>query len=150
MGAIPQVTKTGPRTYAVVETVIGGQFVEGRATVNGVDGVGVAGADSVKVLGVALLDTIPEAAVVTEPSIDAFGTANLLAATQNIRCAVAYAPDEVPVKYAAQAAFGDRLKVAAAGTVTPAGSTADPRTIVAICTQPGGVAAGARGLARLV
>lgn len=150
MSAIPEVTKTGPRTYAVVEVVIGGQLVEGRPTTNGVNGIGVAGAGSVKCLGVALLDTIPDAAVVTEPTVDNFGTANLLVATQNTRCSVANAPAEVPVKYSANAAFGDRLVVTAAGTVAPAGANPDARTIVAICAQPGGVLSGAKGLTRLV
>ncbi|MGH8938619.1 MAG: hypothetical protein ACRDV2_04635, partial [Actinomycetes bacterium] len=46
---------------------------------------------------------------------------------------------EVPVKYAAAAAFGDKLVAASNGRVTPAGATPDARTIVGECTELAGV-----------
>jgi hypothetical protein len=55
----------------------------------------------------------------------------------------------VPVKFAAAAAFGDRLIAAAAGTVTPAGATPDARTIVGFCAELAGVALNGTGLMRV-
>lgn len=139
-GVIPRFT-TGPVTYNVVETVRGGQIVEARAGSK----VGVAGAGSTKVLGVATKDATPPA---SQQSVDAFGrqVTNLTEITEFV--AVGHAA-EYPVTYAAAAAFGDPLVAAANGQVAPAGAAPDARTIIGRCTEPAGVALGAVGLARI-
>lgn len=129
MGAIPQVRKTGPKSYPAAETVLGGQLVEGRTTSGG--SVGVAAAGSFKVLGVSLNDAV--ATLVTDPVNGILNTAPL-GTRVNVAKSV-----EVPVKYAAAAAFGDKLIAASLGRVTPAGATPDARTIVGECTELGGV-----------
>lgn len=129
MAAIPQARKTGPKSYPVVENVLGGQLVEGRAA----SVVGVAAAGSAKVLGVALNDAVPT--LVTDPVNGVLNTA-----PTGTRASVAKGV-EVPVTYAAAAAFGDKLIAASNGCVTPAGATPDARTIVGECTEPAGVAA---------
>lgn len=129
MGAIPQVRKTGPKSYPAVEAVLGGQLVEGRATNGG--SVGVAAAGSFKVLGVSLNDAV--ATLVTDPVNGVLNTAPL-GTRVNVAKSV-----EVPVKYAAAAAFGDKLIAASNGRVTPAGATPDARTIVGECTELDGV-----------
>lgn len=126
MTAIPQVRKTGPKSYPVAETVTGGQLVEGRTTGDG-DAVGVAAAGTVKCLGVALNDAV--ATLVTDPVGGVLNTAPL-----GTRVAVAKNVD-VPVKYAAAANIGDKLVAASLGRVTPAGATPDARTIVGECTE---------------
>lgn len=135
MGAIPQVRKTGPKSYPAAETVTGGQLVEGRAAGK----VGVAAAGSAKVVGVALNDAV--ATLVTDPVGGVLNTA-----PTGTRVNVSNR-DEVPVTYVAAADFGDALVAAAGGKVTPAGATPDARTIVGRCTEPDGVAAGAVGKA---
>jgi hypothetical protein len=153
VSAVPQVTKTGPRTYvpAVGENIVGGQLVEARAGGR----IGVAAAGSMKVLGVALTDAIAPEARSTEATI-VNGRPLLDAATLPVNVAVAYGGDEVPVTYAAAAAFGDKLVVGAtAGQVAPAApvgtdTTVDARRVVGICSAPAGVAAGAVGLMRTV
>lgn len=135
MAAIPQVRKTGPKSYPAAEAIVGGQLVEGRAG----SVAGVAAAASVRVLGVALNDAV--ATLVTDPVNGVLNTA-----PTGTRVNVARG-EEVPVTYAAAAAFGDPLVAAANGQVTPAGATPDARTIVGRCTELAGVAAGAVGLA---
>lgn len=129
MGAIPQVRKTGPKSYPAAEAVVGGQLVEGRAAGK----VGVAGAGSAKVLGVSLNDAV--AVLVTDPVNGVLDTA-----PTGTRVNVAKSV-EVPVKYAAAANLGDKLVAASNGRVTPAGATPDARTIVGECTEPAGVTA---------
>jgi hypothetical protein len=133
MAAIPQVRQTGPKSYPAVAAVTGGQIVEGRATSGG--GVGPAAAGSFKVVGVALNDAVTT--LITDPVGGVLNTA-----PTGTRVNVAKGV-EVPVTYAAAAAFGDKLIAAANGTVTPAGVTPDARTIIGECTEVGGVAAGA-------
>lgn len=137
MTAIPVHRKTGAKSYPAVEAISGGQLVEGRTTGSG--GVGVAAAGTAKCLGVATNDAV--AALVTDPVNGVLDTAPL-GTRVNVQHGV-----EVPVKYAANAALGDKLVAAALGTVTPAGATPDARTIVGECTQVGGVLAAATGLA---
>lgn len=127
--AIPQRRQTGPQSYPAAEPVVGGQLVEGRTTGGG--SAGVAAAGSVKVLGVALNDAV--VTLVTQPVggvLDTAPTGTRVNVAKNV---------EVPVKYAAAAAFGDKLIAASAGRVTPAGATPDARTIVGECRQVGGV-----------
>ncbi|WP_094980337.1 hypothetical protein [Rhodococcus pyridinivorans] len=144
MSAIPQVTKTGPKTYTPAELVLGGQLVEGRP--GGL--IGVAAAGSTKVLGVALTDAIPPASLATTPATDSYGRPVLNAAPLPTSTAVAYAGIEVPVTYSAAAELGDRLVATAGGKVAPAAADADARTLVGVCTQVAGVAANATGLMR--
>lgn len=145
MAAIPQVRKTGPRTYVPAELIVGGQVVEAR----GSSRVGVAGAGSLKVLGIAVTDGINPEAFVNTPTV-VNGLPVLDATQYPANVVVADAGIEVPVKYAAAAAFGDKLIAAAAGTVTPAGANPDARTIVGWCSEPAGVAINATGLVRTI
>lgn len=127
MPEIPIRRKHGGRSYPAAETIVGGQLVEGRAASK----AGVAAAGSFKVLGVARNDAV--AALVTEPVngiLDTAPTGTRVGVEKNV---------EVPVKYAAAAAFGDKLVAASNGRVTPAGATPDARTIVGECTELGGV-----------
>lgn len=134
MSGIPQVTKTGPKTFTPAEPILGGQLVEGRSASR----VGVAAAGSTRVLGVAVVDGQSPDALVTTPTV-VNGRPQLNAAPLATLVSVAYGGIEVPVTYAANANLGDRLVAAANGTVTPAGATPDARTIVGTCTEPGGV-----------
>jgi hypothetical protein len=131
MPAIPIRRKHGARSYPAAETIVGGQLVEGRTTGGG--SAGVAAAGSAKVLGVANCDAV--ATLVTQPVngiLDTAPTGTLVGVEKNV---------EAPVKYAAPAAFGDKLVAASLGRVTPAGATPDARTIVGECTELGGVSA---------
>lgn len=141
MAAVPQVRKTGPRTYVPAELILGGQVVEARAAGR----VGVAAAGSLKTLGVAVTDGINPEAFTSEPTTVA-GVPTIDAAQRQNNVVVADSGIEVPVTYAAAAAFGDRLQAAAAGAVTPMAAAADCRLLVGTCTEPLGVALGAVGL----
>jgi hypothetical protein len=148
MAGIPQVTKTGPRTYvpAVGQVITGGQLVEG--TTGG--RIRVATAGSTRVLGVAVTDAVAPESLVTDPTL-VNGQYVLNAAPRPQNVAVAYGGIEVPVVYSAAAAFGDLLIAAANGQVAPAGATPDARTIVGRCTAPAGVTTpGQVGLMRTV
>lgn len=146
MPAIPQVTKTGPRTYVPASgvAITAGQVVEARAGGR----IGPAAAGSLVTLGVALQDAIaPEDLVTTPTTVGGRSVLNTAILPQNV--AVAYGPVETTVTYAAAATFGQLLVAAANGQVTPAGAAADVRTIVGRCAAPGGVGAGQVGLIRL-
>jgi len=145
-GTIPRFNG-GPVTYEVVETVLGGKLVEARAASK----VGVAAAGSVKCLGVATKDAAPVAALT---GTDAFGnpTINISPVSQYV------AVQGIPaifdtIVYAANAAFGDLLKCAALGQVTPwVTGTDNPSLIVARCVEPAGVVIGtkATGLTKIL
>lgn len=141
MSGIAVRRKGGVQSFAVAETVTGGQLVEARAA----SVVGVAAAGSTKVLGVAIADAVPSA-----DFNDAPVNGVLNADPKPNRVGLAHSGDEVPVTYAANAAFGDKLIAAANGQVTPAGAAPDARTIVGTCTEPAGVtvATNAVGLMR--
>jgi hypothetical protein len=146
MPGIPQVTRTGPRTYVPASgvSVLAGQLVEARAGGR----IGPAAAGSTVCLGVALQDAIaPEDLVTTAATVGNRSVLNTAVLPQNV--AVAYGGVEVQVTYAAAATFGQSLIAAANGQVTPAGATPDARTLVGICTAPGGVGIGAVGLMRV-
>ncbi|WFN94164.1 hypothetical protein [Gordonia sihwensis] len=149
MSGIAQVTKGGPKTFtpAEGEVITGGQVVEAR------DGgrIGVAGAGSVTVLGVALTDALSPEGFPGENSTDALGRPVVSAVAVPTNVAVAYGATEVKVTYAEAAKFGDKLVAAANGAVTPAAyeGGVDARAIVGTCTEPGGVASGSVGLIRL-
>lgn len=145
MAGIPQVTKTGPKTFTPNEVVLGGQLVEGRD--NG--RIGVAAADSERVLGVALTDAqspdAPQGGTTTDaigrPIVNAMGIPTIVA--------VAYGGTEVAVTYSAAAKLGQRLVSTGAGKVGPAPADATAAKIVGTCTEPKGVEANKRGLIRL-
>lgn len=138
MSGVAVVTRTGPKTFTPDNDgvgIVGGLLLEARSTGR----VGVAAAASVHVVGVALTDAQAPEALVTAPTVDAFGRNVLSAAQFPTSVAVAYGGAEVAVTYSANAAFGDLLVATAGGKVAPAGSTPDARTIVGRCTEPLGV-----------
>lgn len=145
MPGIPQYQKTGPVTYSPAsgQTVTGGQLVDAVNVAPAISTVGrvqPSAAGSLVCLGVALTDAIAPEQVNNAPTTDASTgrpVINMFSAPTVV--AVACGGAIVPVKYAANAAFGEALIAAANGTVTPAGATPDARTIVGWCRQPGGV-----------
>lgn len=130
MSGIAVRRKHGPRSHEVAEAIVGGQLVEGRASSK----VGVAGAGSKKVLGVAIADAVPASAFNPAPVNGVLNAAPL-----PNRVGLASRGDEVPVKYAATATFGQKLKAAAAGTVTPFVDGDDAQLLVGKCIEPAGV-----------
>lgn len=143
-GVTPRFQGGGPVTYTVVETIIGGQLVEGRT--GGL--IGVAAAGSVKCLGVATKDATP---TVAGTGTDAFGNPTLAVQYVTNTVAVGGGDQIYPVTYSANAALGDPLVVTANGTVAPAAATPDARTIVGRCVEPAGVVVGTQpiGLAKI-
>lgn len=145
MSGIPVRRKGGVQSFEVAENVTGGQLIEARAASQ----VGVAAANTTKFVGVAIADAVPASSFNAAP---VNGVLN--ADPQPNRVGVAHSGDEVPVTYAAAAAFGDQLVAAANGQVTPyvpaaAGAAPNAHLIVGRCTEPAGVAAGAVGLMRI-
>jgi hypothetical protein len=146
MAAVPQTFKTGPQTYVPAELVVGGQVVEARASSR----VGVAGAGSLKTLGIAVTDGINPEAFTNDATV-VNGLPVLDATQRQNHVVVANGGIVVAgVKYAAAAAFGDRLKAAALGTVTPMGAAEDCRLQVGVCVEPAGVLINATGLVRTI
>lgn len=133
MSAIPMVTKHGPKTFHVVETVRGGQVVEARAGGK----IGVAAEDSAAVLGVSIGDAAPPE---DSSGTDAFGNPLVSAVAVPEYTAVAYGGIEVRCVFAAAAAFGDAVVSAGGGKVKPAGETPTGR-ILGYVTDPAGVSA---------
>lgn len=122
--------KHGPRSHEVVENILGGQLVEGRAASK----VGVAAAASKRVLGVAIGDAVPASSFNAAP---VNGVLNAMPLPN--RVGLASRGDEVPVKYAAVATFGQKLKAASAGRVTPFVDGDDAQLLVGKCIEPAGV-----------
>lgn len=145
MGSIQQRFTSGPRTYEAVEALVGGELVEARAGGVELPGCGKAAAGSLKVLGVAQKD----ASVHPGNAAPRTPVAGVLDVTMAPYEVAVISDGFVPVKYAAAAAYGDRLVAAANGTVTPAGATPDARTIVGWCAEKGGVVLGGTGLTRI-
>lgn len=128
---------TGPRTFKVSADVDGGQVVQYDGDGNGT--IEPAGADSVVAIGVALT-----------PAEPAGSDVDTHFATPRPETAVCYAPHEVKVTYEDAATEGAPLKCAAAGAVTPMVLGTDAAHLqIGICTEAGGVLAGAKGLMRL-
>lgn len=145
MAAIPQITQGGPKTFTPAEVILGGQLVEARSAGR----IGIAAADSVKVLGVALTDGQSPETAQGGTSVDAIGRPVINAMPIPTGVSVAYAGTETKVTYSAAATFGAKLVSTGAGKVGPAAPDATAAEIVGICTQPQGVAAGAVGLIRI-
>jgi hypothetical protein len=137
-GALPHY-RSGPDSYQVSAAVAGGTLViaDGTTTTT----VSTAGAGAINVLGVAGNDAqpVPNQASATDSLA---GGAPLLDISVVGDYVAVYHGVDIAVTYAATAAFGQLLKSAAAGQVTPwvSGTDTLPATIVGRCTQPGGVA----------
>lgn len=134
MSGLYPVTRSGPDTYEVSTTTVGGQLV----MVDGVTGkikptTGVVNT----VLGVALTDAVP-----------AGSGSNLAFGTAPKTTSVAYGPSTVVLTAAANIAFGQLVVAAAAGQVTP-GSTPTYDQIVGRCVEPAGIVSGSTGRIRL-
>lgn len=144
-GVIPKFT-TGPVTYKAGQAIKGGQLVEARgARVDIAAGtVGVAGAGSLLVLGVATTDAKPA----TDPnSTDEFG--NPVLDTSGVSEFTAVGVGFYPVLFTTNAGHGQALIAAAGGGVAAAGAAPDARSVVGYCAEPNGVVAGATGLAKI-
>lgn len=144
-GVIPKF-ENGPVTYEVNAVVRGGRLVEPDGTTGKVK---EATANTVKCLGVATKDAKPRGSA---SSTDEFGNevTTLVNVTEHV--AVGGSNRTYPVTYAANAAFGDLLKAAANGTVTPwVDGTDSPARIVGRCAEKAGVvvATKAVGLAKI-
>lgn len=144
MAGVPVRYSDQPITYAVSAVVAGGQFVDAdqsASTTNLAGTVTPSGAGSKIAVGVALRDAAP---VGTDSATDA--------AARPANTTVARGGCVVPVTFAAASTFGDRLKTAAAGAVTPwIDGTDDPAMIVAINVDDGGhVASAATGYVALL
>lgn len=145
-GALPHY-RLGPDSYQVSVLVIGGQLVVPDASP--ATTVSVAGAGAVNVIGVAGSDASPivsQAGNTTtygDPLVDI----SALPDYTGVYCG----PVDIHVTYAANAAFGQLLKSAALGQVTPwvSGTDTNPATIVGRCTQPGGVVVSTIAVARM-
>lgn len=135
MSGVNPVLFDGPDTVTVNAAVTGGMLV---APVGTTGQVGPAAAGATNVLGVALEDGAPASA-----------QTNLNFATARTEVAVAYGNIDVPVTYAANAAWGQKLQAAANGQVTPYVTTNTGDFIVGICSAPAGVTAGNVGRMRL-
>lgn len=141
-GVLPRF-QSGPRTYKVNSAVKGGQVVQART-----DGtIEPAAAASAKVLGVALGDAAPRPD--QSSSTTSYGAPVVDMSVLPEHTGVAYAGEVMPVTYAANAAFGVKLKAAANGQVTPWTTGTDAADlIIGTCDEPAGVASGAVGLMR--
>ena len=136
MSGVHYTLQHGPDTFEVNVPVTGGMLVEPDGTTGRVK---PATAGSLKVLGVAATDAKPAG---SDTPLD------FTVARPHV--AVYYSPVDIKVTYTNAATFGAKLIAAANGQVTPAGATPDAASIVGICTEPGGVAAGAKGRIRLL
>jgi hypothetical protein len=107
-----------------------------------------ASADSELVIGVATVDAVPTTTDQT-PTVPGWPGPSINIAALPPYTAVA-AEGVWPCLYAADAAFGDRLKAAATGQVTPwISGTDNPELIIGICYEPDGVTATHFGATRL-
>ena len=143
MPGIPVVRKSNPTyTPASGVAITAGQVVEARTGGR----IGPAAAGSLVALGVAIQDAIaPEDLVTQATTVGGRSVLNTAVLPQNVTV-VDTPGHHVPVVYAAAATFGQKLICAANGQVTPAGAAPDARTVVGVCSAPGGVALGATGL----
>ena len=133
-GSLPHY-KLGPDSYQVSALVAGGTLVIADSSGNTVS---TAGAGALNVLGVAGNDASP---IVSQAgTTTAYGDTLVDISVLPDYVSVYHGAD-MHVTYAANAAFGQLLKAAANGTVTPwvSGTDTLPATIVGRCTQPGGV-----------
>lgn len=139
-GALPH-SKQGPDNFQVSALVLGGQLVVPDASP--ATTVSVAGAGAVNVLGVAGNDASPQVSQAAFTDPNAGGQPLIDISVLPDYTAVHRLPTDIHVTYAATATFGQLLKAAAAGQVTPwvSGTDTNAALIVGKCTQPGGVVA---------
>lgn len=136
--------RNGPVTYFAVEAIAGGQLVEGRTG----SVIGVAGANSLKCLGVArrniqpaTTDTVNGTTISGYPAIDVSGDDPQGAIDYDVI---------IPLTYTAACAFGMPVKCAANGAVAPwVDGTDTAGTKIGQCREPAGVSAAGPGLTRL-
>lgn len=102
-------------SYTCAEAIVGGQLVERRV---GTRLVGVAGAGSLHVCGVARWDVPATRATIQGPQV---GDGFELTVARNVI---------IPVTASGAIAAGDKLVAAAAGAVAAAGATPDARLVV--------------------
>jgi len=135
-GVLPRY-QHGPVTFNVspADAVVGGQLVESDGLTPA--GVHVAGASSILVIGVASNDAV--GASYAQTATAAGTTAPVINAALLPNQVAVYASGVFGLLYAASAAFGQRLKAAANGTVTPFTGGETPNELVGICYEPGGV-----------
>jgi len=142
-GVVP-VYQDGPVTRQVTETVKGGQLVEARSA--GL--VGVAAVGSKVCLGVASKDAVPTAT--SQDGTDSVTGLPIINEYPYSPYVAVYDEGYFNLTYAAAAAFGQKLKCAANGQVTPFVSGTDtPDMLVGSCQEPLGVASGAVGLTHI-
>lgn len=138
-GAVPHFDAS-PLTCDVVAAVAGGQLVEAR-TPSGTAvqyPCGPAAAGSVKVFGVALIDATN--------ATQAVGLAFTLPPST-----VVAVQGVVPVTYAASATYGQLLKAAAAGQVTPyVPGTDDASLVIGKCMESAGAGSATVGKMRIL
>jgi hypothetical protein len=136
----------GPLTFSAT-TIANGGNIKGGSLVepDGTTGrIKTAGANSVKVLGVALGDAAGSDYAASDTT-DAWG--NVTAAMGHLvpnETAVAY-QGVFKLKASAAIAFGELVIAAANGEIAPNGAGTDALRIVGRCVEPGGIASGARG-----
>lgn len=142
MSAVLPHYKTGPINKQVSTLVIGGQFVEPTTATAGTTDltVKVAGSASTNVLGVAGADANVLTAQSGAPN--SYGQPQIDISVLTDYVAVYCGPVDIWCYYVGAANEGERLIIGATGgAVTAAGATPDARTVVGVCTHPGGVAA---------
>lgn len=134
--------KMGPASLQVATLVFGGQLVEPNTQTAGTTDYTVRPAQlAFNVLGVAGNDANVLTAQTGSPN--SYGAPLIDISVLTDYTAVYSAGYDIWVWYSGQATPGQRLIVdltAAKGTVTAAGASPDARSVVGICTQPGGVA----------
>lgn len=141
-GVLPRF-ESGPPSFTVAEAITGGQLVEARAA----SVVGVAAAGSAKCIGVARTDAQPSSVSPTGTTV--YGAPSIDVSIPPDKVAVA-SEGYYQLTYVAAAAFGDRLKCAALGKVTPWITATDSAAlIVGVCMEPAGVSAAALGLTKI-
>lgn len=137
-GSLPHYTR-GPDSYQVSAQVLGGQLVvaDGSAATT----VSVAGANAINVLGVAGNDAGPIVSQAGNTTSYGQPVTDISVLPDYVSV---YHGADMHVTYAASATFGQLLKAAATGQVTPwvDGTDTHPAYIVGRCTQPGGVTVG--------
>jgi hypothetical protein len=134
-GVVPFQQKGGV-TFQASVAVVGGMIVESDGAVPAM--IRPCSAGSLKVIGIAVTDAIPVGTVQDPTVLDAPSSTNL----SPIPPYVSVESIGVwPVVFAAVAVFGQRLKAAAAGQVTPLidGTDTDPSLCIGTCYTPAGV-----------
>lgn len=136
-GINPTFLEGGPDTVTVSVAVTGGQLLMPDTSNVGQAKPSTAGATTC--IGVALADGQPLSA-----------RTNLNFSTARNVVALAYGRMDIPgVTYAANCAWGVKLKAAANGQVTPWVNTDTADLIIGVCAEPGGVTSGNTGRVRL-